>query len=228
MLPPEQVLDKVDATQAYQRIEQLQKQGRGILYLTPHLGCFEVSARVAAQRGPITVLYRPAKRQSVQTMIEASRKQPNLDIAPTNASGVRKLLRALKRGEAVGMLPDQVPSDGEGVWAPFFGRPAYTMTLPIRLAKATGACIVMAAGERLPDGRGWRVLVEPCDIVWSDDDTQAAAQMNQALEQFILRWPEQYLWGYNRYKVPRHAKAAGAAEPHGEKTESGASDRSQS
>ncbi len=188
--------------------------GRGVILLTPHLGCFEVAARAAARCGPITVLYKPPRLSAVRRLVETGRASPGVRPVPANATGVRALLRALKRGEAIGVLPDQVPSDGDGVWAPFFGRPAYTMTLPQRLARLTGATVLIACGERLPAGAGWRVRVEPFD----GEPTPEA--VNRAMEAMIRTIPDQYFWGYNRYKTPPRAEpvregragAAGAGE----------------
>ena len=190
-------------------VEQARREGRGVLYLTPHLGCFEVSAQVAAQWGPITVLYRPPHKTWLQALAGA-RLRENLRTAPASVAGMRPLLRALRNGEAVGMLPDQAPSAGEGVWAPFFGRPAYTMTLPARLVQLTGARIVFAVAERLACGRGYRLSLRALQQPLPEDARQAAALINHEIEQLVLACPRQYLWGYNRYKVP-----AGAPLPPG-------------
>ncbi len=138
-------------------VEDAERRERGVIYLTPHLGCFDAAALWAAQRRPITVLYRPPKMKALQPLIEAGRGRDRVQLAPANLGGVRLLLKALRRGEAVGILPDQVPGTGEGVWADFFGRPAYTMTLVGKLAQATGATILMAAAVRLPDGAGYAI-----------------------------------------------------------------------
>ena len=185
-------------------IEQARGEGRGVLYLTPHLGCFEVSAQVAATWGPITVLYRPPHKTWLAALAPA-RLRPNLRTAPATAAGMRPLLRALRNGEAVGLLPDQAPSAGEGVWAPFFGRPAYTMTLPARLAQLTGARIVFAVAERLPRGRGYRLRLRAMQRELPGDAAQAAACINREIESLVRACPLQYLWGYNRYKVPAGA-----------------------
>ncbi len=185
-------------------VEQARSEGQGVLYLTPHLGCFEVSAQVAAQWGPITVLYRAPRKTWLQGLAGARRRE-NLRTAPASVAGMRPLLRALRNGEAVGMLPDQAPSAGEGVWAPFFGRPAYTMTLPARLAQLTGARIVFAVAERLGCGRGYRLSLRPLQQPLPDDAGQAAALLNHEIERLVLACPRQYLWGYNRYKVPAGA-----------------------
>ncbi|MFV0283541.1 MAG: lysophospholipid acyltransferase family protein [Castellaniella sp.] len=180
-------------------------EGRGVLYLTPHLGCFEIVARHLTQHGPLTVMFRPSRSPLLEPIVESSRDMRNLRSVPANRHGVREFVRALKRGEAVGMLPDQVPREGDGVWLPFFGRHALTMTLAARLALQTGVAVILSAGERLPGGRGWRIhclrLPEPLPTT----PDALAATINQAMETLIRRFPEQYLWSYNRYKEPDDA-----------------------
>ena len=103
----------------------------------------------------------------------------------------------------MGMLPDQVPAWGEGVWAPMFGQPAYTMTLPGRLHQATGAAIVMAVGYRKPNGKGFCLELYEGPESLSADPVQAATQVNAEMEKLILMRPDQYYWGYERYKAPK-------------------------
>jgi KDO2-lipid IV(A) lauroyltransferase len=190
-------------------IEALRAQGRGIVFLTPHLGCFEVTAQAYAARfGRITVLYRPARKPWLRELVATSRSRPNMEAVPTTLAGVRQMLRALRAGEAVGLLPDQVPPRGLGVWAPFFGKEAYTMTLPARLARQAGAALLLAWGERLPDGRGYCVHLHPWEGELADDPTEAARQVNAAMEGLVRAGPQQYLWGYARYKQPREEFAA--------------------
>lgn len=205
MRPLRQVADLVRDTSGWEHIAAAHEQGRPIVFLTPHLGCFEITAQVYAFRAPvtkpITVLYRPPRKSALTPLIE-ERQRKKLKLAPADLTGVRALMRALKRGEAAGILPDQTPRFGEGVWAPFFGRPAFTMTLPGRLARSSGALLLLAYAERLPWGRGYRLTVRPFDGVMSDDLDQAAAQLNAALESLIRECPSQYLWNYQRYRAP--------------------------
>ena len=182
--------------------------GQGVIFLTPHMGCFEVTAQGLAQRysaryGPLTVLYRPARQSWLAGVMARAREKPGLATAPTTLSGVRQMIKALRRGHAVGLLPDQVPPDGMGQWAPFFGRTAYTMTLGARLAQQTGASVLLTWGERLPWGRGFRLHFRELRQPLAGTLDEAVAQINQEMERLIRECPQQYLWGYARYKQPR-------------------------
>ena len=182
--------------------------GRGVIFLTPHLGSFEVTVQAYAQRyGPVgrtvTALFRPPRKAWLRDLVAKSRSRPGLEMAPTTLAGVRQMLKALRKGQSVGLLPDQVPPQGMGLWVPFFGWDAFTTTLPARLAQQTGAAIILAWGERLSWGRGYRVHFQPLSTVLPSDDAQAAALINRAMEDLILACPQQYLWGYARYKQPR-------------------------
>ena len=181
-------------------------EGRGVLFLTPHLGCFEITAQYLSAFGDITVLYRPPKSAAAQELIQTGRKRARLHLAPADLSGVRALIKALKKGQMVGMLPDQAPKTGEGVWLDFFGRPAYTMTRAARLSE-TGATTLLTWGERLPQGRGYRIHFQPLTPPLSGTTQERAQQINHAVEALVRQCPAQYLWGYNRYKRPRGAEA---------------------
>ena len=192
-------------------LEALLARGHGLVLLTPHMGSFEVSAQAYAERfgqqQPITVLYRPARQTWLRTLEETARARPRLSTAPANLSGVRLMLRALRRGETVGLLPDQVPPEGMGVWVPFFGRPAYTMTLATRLVQQTGAAVAVLWTERLPQGAGYVVhaIELPHPLPPSGNDEAGAEAVNRSMEAVIRLKPSQYLWGYHRYKNPRRA-----------------------
>ena len=187
-------------------IAEAEARGKGIIYLTPHLGCPDMAAICVARHRPLTVLYRPPKMKMLQPMIEAGRRSERVELAPTNLRGVRLLLKALKRGDAIGILPDQAPSTGEGAWADFFGRPAYTMTLVGRLVESTGASVIMTFARRLPRGAGY--AFEAVEVTEPLQGSQGVRALNAAVEKMVARAPGQYLWAYNRFKAP-----AGAPPP---------------
>lgn len=192
--------------QGSELIDAALARGQGIVFMTPHMGCFEVAAQGFARRyggagQSITVLFRPARQAWLRRWVEAARARPALHTAPTTLAGVKQLLAALRAGQAVGLLPDQVPPDGLGVWAPFFGRPAYTMTLGARLAAQPGACVLVAWGERLAWGAGYCIHLSTLPALPPQPEA-AAAQINAAMARVIAQRPSQYLWGYARYKSP--------------------------
>ncbi len=205
--PPQRVL-RTATIDNWALVQAALDSRRGVIFLTPHLGCFEIIAQSIAARTPLTVLYRPPRKEALKPLIEGARARDNLMLAAANLSGVRTLLKALKSGGAIGLLPDQVPQEGEGVWARFFGKPAYTMTLPAKLQKMTGALIILSYAERLPRGAGFLIRFVQFDQNLGEHPEEQAGAINAAMEQLIGRCPAQYFWSYNRYKTP-----AGATPP---------------
>ncbi|MBC3870506.1 lysophospholipid acyltransferase family protein [Undibacterium oligocarboniphilum] len=209
---PERVL-KTAEMENWELVQQALDQKKGVIFLTPHLGCFEIVAQKIAARTRLTVLYRPPRKEALKPLIEGARARDNLLLAPTNLSGVRIMAKALKKGEAIGLLPDQVPQQGEGVWARFFGKPAYTMTLSAKLHSMTGSPIILTYAERLPGGRGYVVRFVAFDEELGEDAVTQAEAINRAMEKLIARSPAQYFWSYNRYKTPQGVAGPDAVQP---------------
>ena len=207
--PLPEVARLVVEVSGWQYVDEGLARGRGVIIATPHIGCWEIVGQYVASRMPITVMYRTPKIRALEALMRAGRSRgAAMTSVPADVGGVRTMLRALKRGEAIGVLPDQVPGVGEGEWVPFFGRPAYTMTLLSRIAEKTGAPVFLCLAERLTGGRGYRFAAEPLPATQASESPLRV--LNRAIEQMIRRRPEQYLWGYNRYKVP-----AGVQPPAG-------------
>ncbi len=209
--PQDEVLARIVRVEGQELIARAQAEGASVLLLTAHLGCFEMCAQYCSTHGPITVLFRPPRKAALQPLMEAGRARGAIRVAPADVSGVRRLVKALRSGEMVGMLPDQAPAEGEGVWAPFFGRPAWTMTLAARLSEVKGVKVVMVWTERLPHGAGYVLrLSEPVEPIAGSLEERCAV-INREIERLVLACPAQYLWGYNRYKRP-----SGVPPPPGE------------
>lgn len=179
------------------------EQGRGVILLTPHLGAWEMAGLYASQHYPITSLYRPPRLQGIATLIKRGRERLGAKLVPTDNQGIRALFQALKRGEVVGILPDQVPGEaGTGVFAPFFAQPAYTMTLVARLAHKTGAPVIFTYAERLPNALGFQVHFLPApEGIDAADLTRAATALNQGVMHCIQACLAQYQWSYKRFKT---------------------------
>ena len=184
-------------------------QGKGVVFFGPHCGSFELGPQALAEvlgpeHGVVTAIYRPARQARLASIELKARQRRYLSVLPASLSAIKSMHRALKGGGSVALLTDQVPPVGQGVWAPFFGKPAYTMTLAARLALQTGAALLPVSCERLPKGRGYIVKIWPAvDLPPDIDLLYTVTCINQALEAIVLSQPGQYLWGYGRYKVPR-------------------------
>lgn len=194
-------------------IVEAQAAGRGIVFLTPHHGCFEISAQYGAFHFPMTIMYRPPRLAWLGEFMLAGRARPGVKLATADRRGVRDLLSALKRKEAIGILPDQVPGLGEGEWTAFFGKPAYTMTLAPRIAARDDVTCLLAFARRLPGGRGYALSLRKLAAPLPGESD--ARRLNRCLEDLIRECPGQYLWGYNRYKTPASAEGPPAGGPHG-------------
>lgn len=198
------VLARVKIVDGWDAVLAARDAGRGVIFLTPHLGTFEVVSLFIGSQLPITVMFRPPRVAWAEPMMRAGRDRMQIRSEPAEMSGIRAMLKALRRGETVGLLPDQVPDPGkggDGAWADLFGRPAYTMTLAQKFARTTGALVVMVTSVRLPQAAGYRLVFTPL-APFSDDAATSARELNAAVEAAIALAPDQYLWSYNRFKVP--------------------------
>jgi KDO2-lipid IV(A) lauroyltransferase len=204
--PQDEVVRLVRGVSGIDAAYAARSRGEALLFLTPHTGCFEIAAqflshRAMAEQMAVTVLYRESKLAWLEPLLREGRSRANVHLAPADVSGVRQIFAALRRAEPVGLLPDQVPSQGEGEWAEFFGRPAYTMTLAAKLAERKGVACFLAYAKRLPRGRGYHIVLQRLPEALPGE--KATRHLNRALEELVRECPGQYLWSYNRYKVPK-------------------------
>ena len=204
---PKSSLNKATIENLDQIIE-LSKNGKGLIILASHFGGFEIVPRIFAQYTRATVMYRPARNGWVNKLMLKSRQHSQMAFVEANIVGVRQIKRALVRGEVVGLLADQVPSVGDGVWAKFFNQYAYTTSFPIKLARQANVSILFVGAERLGPGRGWIIKSQLMTEAFSDVLVDACTEMNHYFEVSITSKPNQYLWSYNRYKRPLGAELA--------------------
>ncbi len=209
----------VRSRSGWEAVERLRAARRPIVFVTPHLGSYDIAGRYLWKQGlDILAMYRPHKVFWIDQLLREGRNRgaapDGTNVAPANMAGVRMVLKHLRRGGCTIVLPDQVPGLGEGEWVDFFGRPAYTMTLLGRLQEVTGAAIVFCYAERLPRGEGFVLHLDPMEEPLPADRREAARAVNARVEALVRQCPEQYLWGYNRYKRPAGAPPApGAGAP---------------
>jgi len=175
-------------------------RGAGLIVAAPHLGCWELLNYWLAAQTPLAILYRPPRHAIVEPLLLKARGALPVEQVRAEGAGVRTLYKRLAAGGVVGILPDQQPRGGEGVWAPFFGLPASTMVLLPRLARRTGATVLFAFAERLPRGAGFRLhfLAAAPELADADLDTACAA-LNRSVEDCVRLAFAQYQWSYKRY-----------------------------
>lgn len=203
--PIEDVVAHVDGVEGWDLVESARSRGESLLILTPHIGSFEVVGQYCGIRFPFICLYRPPKKKGLESVMVSGRTRGGMSLAATNNAGVKILLKALRQGGAIGLLPDQVPQSGEGIWAPYFGKLAYTMTLAARFAVMPKVTTLYVYATRESFGR-YRIHVRPPAESWSDDQEVRVGQLNRDIERIVQSAPAQYFWAYNRYKSP-HAEA---------------------
>ncbi|UXA54701.1 lauroyl acyltransferase [Xanthomonas prunicola] len=190
--------------------------GRGVIVAAPHFGNWELLNQWLSERGPIAIVYRPPESEAVDGFLQLARGGDNVRQVRAEGPAVRQLFKVLKDGGAVGILPDQQPKMGDGVFAPFFGIPALTMTLVNRLAERTGATVLYGWCERAGDDLQFALHVQPADPAVADPDpVRAASALNAGIEQIARRDPAQYQWTYKRYTL----RPPGSSEPNPYATE---------
>ncbi|MEQ4540351.1 lysophospholipid acyltransferase family protein [Halomonas desiderata] len=209
---PQRVEDSILEIHGRELLDEARAEGRGVIVLAPHFGNWEVLNFWLSSHFPFTAMYEPPKIAELDAVIRQGRERMGASLVPTNPRGVAALLKALKRSEAVGILPDQEPNWGSGVFAPFYHRLAYTATLLPKLVARTDARVVTGVARRIP-GRGFAIHFLAADErVYATDEEQSATGVNACVEDAIALDPAQYQWEYKRYRkvieeqqgVPNH------------------------
>lgn len=204
----EKLNELITGVDGFAPLQQALNEHRGILVLVPHFGNWELFA-LHFGRYQFLALYDPPKIASIDEMIRSSRQRTGATLLPIDAQGVRGVLQALKRGRPVSILPDQVPTQSAGVYAPFFDRPALTMTFAHRLIRSNDPLVVLGSCTRVDEG--FRIAFHEVDEkINSDDVEESVAAMNASIEKLVREKPAQYQWEYKRFKRP----PAGITDPY--------------
>ena len=192
-------------------LDAARSQGKGVIVVAPHVGAWELNVLYCSSRYPVTTLYQHPVDLGVDRFFTNGRSRFGASLVPTTAGGIRRVVRALADEHLLGILPDQDPRRGAGVFAPFFGVPADTSTLVPRLIQLSGAPAVLVFSERLAKGRGFRIHFRPSsDDVRDPDVVRSASALNLDIERLVREYPEQYLWSYKRFRV----RPRGEANPY--------------
>lgn len=175
--------------------------GRGVIMLSPHIGAWELIAITRAADFDGAVLYKPGDDPALNAAMLEKRQRVYVPLVPANRQGLRAVLELLRQGKTIGVLPDQEPREGDGVFAPFFGVPALTGVLIPRLAARLDAPVVFCVCLRRPHGRYQIRFLPVDDAIRSSDPVVAATELNRGIERCIALDPAQYLWAYKRFRA---------------------------
>ncbi len=209
--PRARLLGCIESARGWHHVERALAAGRGVIFVGAHLGNWELVSLYGSAMMPIVYLYKPPRDPRLNAALTRSRQRFGGELIATGSPSMRRMLRQLRAGGAVGLLCDQQPKQGEGVFAPFFGQPALTMTLVGRLARQTGSPVIFGHCLRLPHARGWRIVVEVAGPeIASPDPVVAATELNRMVERGVRLAPEQYLWLYKRFDL----QPAGRESPY--------------
>lgn len=181
-------------------IQQAINNKQGVIIALPHLGNWELLGLYCSAKYPTTSMYQKPKMAQLDSVVKKGRERFGAKLVPTDNQGIRAMLKALKKNELICILPDQEPSDGNGIFAPFFGLQAYSMTLISRLANKTDAKVIVAYTKRLGGGQGYEIIFSEVDKINVGSLEDSVTYLNAETEKCIREIPEQYQWSYKRFR----------------------------
>ncbi len=201
----------VRAVRGRELLDAALAQGRGVIISAPHYGNWELMIEYLATVAPFSLVYRVPEKRFGDVFLRLCRRGHNVTLVPAESTAMRPLFRALQARQLVGITPDQQPKQGAGEFAPFFGREALTLTLIQKLAQRSGAPVVFAWAEPVPDG--FDVVFEAAPPEIADADLHVATTaMNAKVEDVARRRPDWYQWTYKRFS--RRPRDAGEDNPY--------------
>jgi len=198
--PLEKMYHLFDEVQGMEDVEELLKQGKGLIVAAPHYGSWEMLNLFLHSKGEAAILYKPTKYPEIDAMLKEKRARAGAEMVAATGQGLRRMYQLLKDGYYVALLPDQEPTGGGGQFAPFFGIEALTGVLLPRMAQRTGAPVVFAVCERRKGGRYCVHLFKTNPSIYSEDMREALTEVNRGIEQCIGVDTSQYLWAYKRFR----------------------------
>lgn len=198
--PSKKTIDRVATVNGAEELDAAYKENKGVILAAPHFGCWEVIGPWCAQFYKCNYLYRPPKVKELEDFMISSRTKNGARIHPTNAKGVRNMFQALKSGELIGILPDQEPTEGEGVFAPFFGIEAKTMVLLSKFAAKSNAAVFISYAVRTGVSDYQLNFIRIADDIYSKDINKSVLKLNSSIEAEVRKFPSQYQWTYKRFK----------------------------
>jgi KDO2-lipid IV(A) lauroyltransferase len=202
-MPPQYSIEQIKDVHGFEVLQAALANAKGMIAVVPHLGTWEMMNAWLNQFGAPVIMYKPAENADLNTFMLGARQRLNATLVPTDESGVRAIFKTLKQGGFTIVLPDHVPETSGGIYVPFFGIETLTSTLVSKLAQKTGCAVIGLSCLRRADGTGFDVYCDPLASEINDRQVDLASSvtaLNHSMQQMINRAPEQYVWGYRRFK----------------------------
>ena len=206
-MPPQWAIKQIHAVHNQEILTQALANPNGMLAIVPHLGTWEMMNAWLNQFGSPTIMYKPVKGEKANQFVLQGRQRLNATLVPTDGSGVKAIFKTLKDGGFSIILPDHVPDLSGGVVVPFFGIPTLSSTLAPKLASKTHCALVGLTCVRRDDGQGFDIYCDKLDnpALYDKNIEIATSALNDEIKTMTNRFPNQYMWGYKRFKhVPNY------------------------
>ena len=215
-LGPEGVLALFEGVDGWEHVERAMIEKKGILFVTGHLGNWELAGSYVASRGiPLDAVVRRQTNPMFDRWLNETRARIGMHVVP-DSEAVRRIPRSLKQGRAIALVADQGVKGLASTFVPFFGRPAKTPRGPAVFALRFDAPILFATALRQPSGK-YRFFIEPVPVVRTGDTErdvdETVAAYTRVIEDFVRRYPDQYLWQHRRWRRQPEDTPAHLREP---------------
>ena len=201
MLPIDKTYSLVTQVEGLAELRQAVNGKQGVILLVPHLSNWEIFGMYVCQNITSTFMYQPPKLPALDRLLQRTRSRGGINLAPADRKGVSLVVKALQRGEMVGILPDQVPNDEGGEFANFFGKQALTMTLVSKLLIRSQAKVFCGFVVRLPKSEGFKLTIREADqSIYDKDLITSVGGLNKSVEDCVHMAADQYQWEYKRFR----------------------------
>lgn len=201
MWSPQKTVALIKEVEGEHLLDEALAEGKGLVGITSHLGNWEVLNHWYCLKCSPIIFYRPPKQKAVDELLQRQRTQLGNKVAASTREGIISVIREVRRGGAVGIPADPEPALKSGLFVPFFAIQALTSKFVPGLLKGGAANGVFLHCVRLPDHSGFKVIVERApEALYSEDEAEAVAAMSACIENYVRRWPSQYMWSMKRFK----------------------------
>jgi KDO2-lipid IV(A) lauroyltransferase len=199
--PAQRSIDLVREVEGLDVLKDALASGKGVVGITSHLGNWEVLNHFYCSQCKPIIFYRPPKLKAVDELLRKQRVQLGNKVAASTKEGILSVIKEVRKGGAVGIPADPEPSESAGIFVPFFATQALTSKFVPNMLAGGKAVGVFLHALRLPDGSGYKVILEAApEAMYSTDTETSCAAMSLVVERYVRAYPSQYMWSMKRFK----------------------------